>query len=237
MKKFIALMLTCVVSVSCSLCCFASTEAQVDQVPDYYTEEYQQEVKAVVAEAEAYLENKLRLRTGAKKYLSVPLYKQIKDYYCGVASAQMVLEFLKAPGEIDQEKLAADDYFETDKKGSTRVYNLVNGLNNRLGSKKYMSILIDDLAFATGLIYSIDAEYPVVCHVDTRKLPAYSGYSCGHYVVATGYNYGSVPSSQSNVRYNDPNYDNKYYGRFDVDFGVMESAIDARSGYYIMKKR
>jgi len=68
MKKFIALMLTCVVSVSCSLCCFASTETQMEQVPDYYTKEYQQEVKAVAAEAEAYLENKLRLRTGAKKY-------------------------------------------------------------------------------------------------------------------------------------------------------------------------
>ncbi|MGF6376971.1 hypothetical protein M2140_002050 [Clostridiales Family XIII bacterium PM5-7] len=143
----------------------------------------------------------------------------------------MTLKYLGI--EKTQSKLASD--MGTTSANGTYVYKMVNGLNKYLGSGKYKYVLTSQIAFSTGLQYSINKGKPVICHVMTGKLPNYAGYNTGHYVVGTGYQWGMEgTNSASDVDYNDPNNNSKYYGRWTTTWGKMNTAINNNAGYYIM---
>lgn len=86
------------------------------------------------------------------------------------------------------------------------------------------------------MIYSIDKNYPVACHIRTEYLTSYQGNGFGHYVAATGYSYGFVgETSENDVKYNDPHYDSRYFGTHTVDWREMEDAINGNAGLFIRK--
>ena len=92
------------------------------------------------------------------------------------------------------------------------VYNVTNTLNHYVGGYRFVETV--DISFTSGLIYSIDNDIPLICHIKTVDLPNYEeGQVFGHYVVATGYYAGfSGTSSVARVYYNDPHYNSEHYG-------------------------
>ncbi len=166
--------------------------------------------------------------------LNVPLHQQAETYYCGPACGKMVIDYLQ-PQNLTQGAVARK--METDSDG-TIVYKLTNGLNYYLSGDPYSYVSTSEIAFASGLVYSIDNGYPVVCHVQTNELPIYEGYTSGHYVVATGYYIAQYnQNSASDVRtvyYNDPNYRYAFYGCKSCPINDMRLAINSQSGFYIM---
>ena len=207
------------------------------QAPDYYSKEYQKELEKTNKKIDKYLESKnkaigeVSIKSGGTKNLSVPLYQQEVYNWCGPASAQMLLKFVQGT-KYTQASLASS--MGTASPNGTYVYMLTNTLNSKLGSNQYQFIKDSSYPFESSLIYGIDQNKPVVCHVETRELPHYSGHISSHYVLAIGYSwYASGSSGYSNVKYNDPNDQSIYYGTYTCDVGDMTDAINARAGYYI----
>ena len=170
--------------------------------------------------------------SSSSNYLSVPLYKQETTYYCGPASAKMVISYVTGTS-YSQSTLAAS--MGTNSSDGTYVYKMENELNKRIGSGSYEYISTSEYYFSSSLVYSIDKGKPVVCHVMTGGLPNYNGSSnSGHYIVATGYYIAfSGATSTAVCNYNDPHYNSNYYGRYTCTIDDMNDAINANYGYYI----
>lgn len=171
-------------------------------------------------------------RGGGNKSLNIGLVKQETNYYCDPASAKMVLDYL---GHVQSQSTLASR-IGTDNNGSV-VYRVTNCLNYYLGSGSYRYVLTSEIDFSNGLMYSIDQGKPVICHVDTKYLPHYNGYSCNHYVTAYGYAWaqGGVGSGgYETVFFNDPNNNSAYHGSQTCTYAEMTEAINRRAGYYIM---
>lgn len=166
--------------------------------------------------------------------LDVPLYMQNTKYYCGPASVQMVLAYL---GEnVTQDTLAQQ--MNTQSSGGTYVYKIRDCLNNYLGSGTYKYVLTSEISFVNGMKYSIDKNFPVICHIRTGALPIYNGRDSGHYVVTTGYfsvehNPNGIEDTKT-IYYNDPHYNTAYYGAHTCTYTEMTNAINQNAGYYIM---
>lgn len=141
----------------------------------------------------------------------------------------MVIHYLRGTSPT-QSQLAHD--METDKYGSTYVYKLADKLNEYA---PYGYTNISTSSFFSDLIYSIDKEQPVVCHVLANKLPhSKDANASGHYIVATGYMWGFTGNDASEyVYYNDPHYDDDYFGSWRCTVSEMVDAIRSRAGYYI----
>ena len=200
------------------------------QAPDYHTKKYQSFINKNILYCNKIVENKRIPVTGARKQLDVPLKQQSNYYYCGPASLQMVLKYKGksyTQGDLAQKS-------KTSKNEGTYVYRMVNTLNDILGNQ-YVYVNLTDQTFSTGLIYSIDKGYPVICHTYTSSLKHYNGKGSGHYVVATGYIYGFYGNNNgvSDVHYNDPNNQNQYYGKHADTIEAMTKAIKNRAGYFI----
>lgn len=171
-------------------------------------------------------------RGGGKRLLNVPLYQQNTRIYCGPACIQMVLSYFGiSASQSDIARIA-----NTDNDGFTYVYQARDALNYYLGSGSYDYVGTWQTRFVQGLITSIDAGKPVLCHVETGELPIYKSYgeSYPHYVVAIGYYWGQGGGSGVNeVTYNDPHFDARFYGTHTCTIDVMEQVIDDNAGFYI----
>ncbi|WP_425756047.1 C39 family peptidase [Ihubacter sp. rT4E-8] len=215
---------------------FAGTEKEdriLKQAPQVYTKKNMEETEILKENVQTYMKTIEPYEVTGKKNLDVPLYKQSNNYYCGPASTRMTLKYLGK--DITQSALASQ--MGTTSADGTYVYQIVNALNNHLGGTKYKYVLNSNISFGSGLTYSIDKGRPVICHVDTIKLPIYKEdkKSTGHYVVATGYYYKAVGGTGvDTVYYNDPNNNSKYYGRKTCTWSEMRNAILENAGYYIM---
>lgn len=171
-------------------------------------------------------------RSGGSNRLTVPLYQQPQNSnQCGPTSCRMILAYFgvsKSLTEIKNEmaNMADRDYTHID---SARTM-----LNRYISGNHYQkySISTSTTSFSNNLMESIDAGYPVLCHLNTSALPAYNGMSYYHYVVATGYMWGQGGTSggANVVYYNDPHYDSRFYGRFDCSWSQMQSAILNNAG-------
>lgn len=202
------------------------------QTPDCNAPDRLQRIDCIVAETTAAFEATVEPKGGATKVLSVPLYQQINNYYCGPASVQMVLKYLG--DTVSQSTLGS--LMNTTPSSGTYVYQIANGLNSYLGSGQYAYIYTSELSFGTKLFTSIDAGYPIICHTQTRELPHYNGHESGHYVVAIGYSWaqgGSSGGRENTVTFNDPNNNSNYYGKYTCKICEMTNAINANAGLYI----
>lgn len=198
----------------------------------YMTPEYQAEVAELKEKVENYLENKVTPYSGSYVVRNVPCYMQEKTYTCSTACIQMIDKYkngTKTSQTVIEEyqRSLNDDHWNY-------VYIVTQALNHYVGGYEYVNT--DDLAFASGLIYSIDNNMPLICHIKTVDLPNYdAGQVFGHYVVATGYYAGfSGNSSVARVYYNDPHYNSDHFGSFYCDISQMRTCINANQGYYIM---
>ena len=236
MRKFLLVLLSLVMIFSLCLVAFA-TDSGLPHAPDLNDPDRLEEVNHTKAEIEAALELSANARVAypiiRNGSVSVPTRKQETKYYCGPASVQMVLESF----DVTATQSVLASAMGTTSSYGTYVYMIRNCLNNYLGNSKYQYYLTSEIAFSSGLERSIDADSPVVCHVMTGSLPAYAGANYGHYVVATGYyriSYSPNGMNGETVYYNDPHYNDIYYGARTCTYTQMTSAINANAGYYIM---
>lgn len=209
----------------------------------YYTEDYQNQIKDTNEKIDKYLKNKninnnsslfnnIGIMSSGSNSLSVPLYLQEQYYYCGPASTQMVLKYVTGV-KYSQSTLASSNNLNTTTNG-TYVYKVTEVLNKYITTGQYQHVLTSRYAFGNSLIYSIDGNRPVICHVNPQYLPNYTGTATGHYLVSKGYSWGwSGSNYYSTVYYNDSNDD--HYGTFDSPVSAMENAINQNAGYYIRK--
>lgn len=236
-KQFLALLLCVAMFLMSIPVGYANNMDDVySQAPDYYTPEYQAELRETIAAMNAYIQSKTMARSGAQKFLSVQLEKQATEYYCGPASALMIIKFKNSRTTLTQKILAGSSYCAADSNGLTTAATMTQALNKALGSGTYKYIQTKDQSFSSALIYSVDKGYPVACNVHTEYLPAYAGARYGHWVVATGYSYGFTAQNYDNdVRYNDPHYDERYYCTYTISWEYMSEAISKNYDYYVAK--
>lgn len=243
-RRCITMMLVLAMVGSINVVALAEDSNRIlEQAPDYYSKKHQDEIEKTNKNIDKYIKEnfanekskEISINAGATKNLSVPLYKQENDYYCGPASAQMLLKYVKGT-LYTQTNLGTA--MGTTRASGTLVYKLANTLNSKLGTSSYEYVLDSDYAFGNSLIYCIDKSKPIVCHVDTAALPVYNGTSCGHYIVSIGYSwYASGGSGYSKVKYNDPNWNNAFYGTYTCNVTEMSEAINDKAGYYIRAKQ
>lgn len=234
-KKMIGvvLMLTMMVGMSVSVYAKDDDLARLQQAPDYYTEEYQQEIKELQEKVESEVGKQGIMRSGYSKRLSVPIYQQVGHSNCGAACGRMVLKYKKG---VDYGENALADAMEIPTYGSAYVFRVTNVLNSYLGANTYKYVSTSQINFGSGLFYSINKDMPIICHVKGGRLPNYMYNSNpGHYVVAIGYYQNSQGmEGASQVTYHDPHYNNSYFGTYTTDVSVMQDAINDNAGYYIM---
>lgn len=235
-NRLLSLSLACAMLLSMGVSAFASDyNEMLKQGPDYFTEENLAKVEEHNQMAEAYLQNKLKLRAGESKHLTVPLYMQETTYSCGAASTRMVLASLGK--KYSEATLRGSDYLQTDADKETIVWKMTKVLNDLLGAGTYMHKAISQYDFGSNLILSIDKDKPVICSVKASELPHYYNNKsfAGHYVVSTGYRYGMFGATSGNdVYFSDPNYDTRYFGTHFTDFSIMSGAIRQGNGFIVM---
>ena len=203
------------------------------QAPDYYTEEYQREIRELQERVNIEVGKSGVLRSGYTKNLPVPIYQQVGHSNCGAASGRMVLKYKTG---VDHGENTLANAMEIPQYGSAYVYRVTNVLNSYLGVNSYKYVTTHQINFGSGLFYSINADKPVICHVKAGILPNYNGASNpGHYVVAKGYSQNSQGlEGASTVTYHDPHYDNRFFGTYTADVNLMQQAIRNNADYYIM---
>ena len=101
--------------------------------PDRNDPERLQQIQRIIAETNDAINNTYAPCSSGSETLSVPLYKQENNYYCGPASVQMVLKYFGYTAT--QSKLGS--IMNTNSSDGTYVYQIANGLNSYLGSGKY----------------------------------------------------------------------------------------------------
>ena len=160
-KKFLAMVL-CVVTVISTLSVGYTYDMNdvLAQAPDYYTEEYQASLRETLEAVDAHIENKMLARSGSQKFLTVPLIRQQNKYYCGPASALMVIKAWNKNSSMTQSTLGGTDYCNTTEADGTIVANLTSALNKVMGSGMYKYVLTSTKTFSSSLIYSVDKGYP-----------------------------------------------------------------------------
>lgn len=207
---------------------FADHAGLIEQAPQYFTPEYQEFLKSAEEESTGYVAQKKQLRVTDSKVLNVPLYQQENGHFCGPASVQMVISYLTGT-KIEQETLKND--MGTDSSG-TMVYKIQQRLNQTVSSNTYNYFLPSDVTFSNRLVYSIEKNRPIVCHVVPSRLTSSStSTSTGHYLVATGYHAGFSGSTYvETCYYNDPYNDSRYYGKYTCSISEMSNAM---KDYYI----
>lgn len=206
--------------------------------------EYQNDIK----EIRQNMNNYPSLVSGSYKKLNVPDYFQETYYYCGPATAQILLEYVTNK-KYSQNELA--NYMNVTESSGANISSLTRTINDYIGTNMYKTVHKNDISFSYGLSYSIDKDYPVIIHVrpDGGRLPGWENFDfeVGHFIVGNGYSIGfSGSASSSDVYYFDP-YDPQSIGQdlqFEYDtFGQkmtsisrMERAMNDKSGFYTMVK-
>lgn len=232
MKKFknslFILALVLILCLQAFITIFADAEIDL-HAPDFNTPQKQTEIQEMNDIVNKYIEKSIKSNASDSKRLNVPLFQQEETYYCGPASAKMVIHYIDGRSP-SQSKLASN--MDTNRQDGTIVWKLARELNKYA---PYGYTNVSTSSFFSDLIYSIDRGQPVVCHVLANKLPHSRGANTsGHYVVATGYMWGFIGgNAEEYVYYNDPHYDNDYFGRYRCTSSDMEQAIRSRYGYYI----
>ena len=176
--------------------------------------------------------------TRAIRRLNIPLVSQDNGYYCGPASAQMILR-----GEgiyLTQTQLASD--LGTNSDGTSFGANWTNALN-KYSDNNYQilwgspsdstdrAILMTDSAIGT-LARGYGVVYDTIQYAgtSTNRLVGYNNYlpnNIYHYVAGTGYN-NNQPEDRI-CYYNDPNSARPgAYGQHEIGFRLMCTLIKDR---------
>lgn len=128
------------------------------------------------------------------KYLNVSHQAQKNSYYCGPATASMILKWRGK--SMSQSKLAGKEYLKTDDEGATRWTKKVMAptLNGVLKGTRYRTLQSPSLSVLKGtFINTIGDGYPIA--IDTVEYPNGAHYNnhpnrstvIGHWIVGRGH--------------------------------------------------
>lgn len=203
-----------------------------EHAPKLNSNEVQEEIEKQNKISEEYFNNKrtqgIGILSSGSRRLSVPLRQQQNSYYCGPASVQMTI--LQLRGSSPSQQTLANN-MGTNSSNGTYVYRVAQELQKYTS---YQYTTTSSSSYSSDLIYSIDKGKPMIAHVRASSLPHSPGAGAGHYIVNTGYMWGmSGSSAVDRVYYNDPHYNNNYYGSYYCTWSQMIKAINDRAGYYI----
>ncbi|MBN2286387.1 MAG: C39 family peptidase [Tissierellales bacterium] len=199
----------------------------------YEAEDAVQEALIKISE---YIEFKTNTKSGGSGALSVPVYEQEYDYYCGPASVQMVVKYEKGI-KYSQDTLASD--MNTNSSDGTYVYKVTDELNSKIGANSFQYIDIFDGVLENDILYSIDHDCPLIYQANRNDLEGYVTDG-GHFIVGYGYEwYASGASGYSNAFYID-SYGGSSGGGYplgthSIGMADLEDAIDNHADYYIRK--
>lgn len=142
-------------------------------------------------------------------------------------------EYIIEPNYKSESTLARDSNTQQNPNG-TLVGNVVKTLNDNLGNK-YDDYSTSTTNFGDKLLNSLRAGYPVICHVKPTALPNYKNQHvpAGHYIIVKGFRLQAGATTQINIQYNDPNWNDKTFGSYTTTIPVMETAINARDKLYV----
>lgn len=206
------------------------TESDEKHAPDYNSQERIDIENEKWKEVEQHMLFKSMARAGGSNSLKVTEVKQANSYYCGPASAHMIIKYVSGKN-ISQNTLASN--MGTVKGEGTYVYKLAAELKKQTG-KNYIYSNVKDKTMTSALISNIDKGLPLVFHVKTQALNPKYTFNTGHFVVGVGYDwYAAGSSGYSNVSYIDPWYGAGIFGYRKIKTTEMDKAIRAKNGFFI----
>lgn len=153
--------------------------------------------------------------------LSVPILQQEQTNYCGPASALMVARYLGLVSSTYSQDSMASLIGMSGGVTSGKIVTALNGLiatNNY--SYNYEVAYTSVASFSNSIIYSLDNNKPMIFSV--KVMPDYTAPS-GHFVALKGYIAPVSGSgySVSQIKINDPHYNNEFYGEHTFSYSDM----------------
>lgn len=231
LKRFLMIIATVFIFASFSAPVYADDFVD-PHAPDRYDPERMAKEEKKYNDAVEYLNNKRQAYTSGQKILTVYQAVQERSYWCGPASAQIVIKYPEVDGRlISQSTLATD--MGTDDTG-TYVYKLAHEVWAYSHNYDYGYSHMADRHFSNILVKNIDDGHPIIFHVNTKTLNAKYSFDTGHYVVGHGYYWDySNGSGYSSVSYYDPWYGSDITGTRTISIDIMAAAINNQAGFFI----
>lgn len=155
---------------------------------------------------------------------AVPITKQVNNNYCGAACANMISLYKnKSLDSVYQSQL----YNAAQKLQGTTGVPYLWAYNNTIntycgGGYKYSNQTWTVATIKSTISASLKSGYPV------QALEGGLPGSSGHYVIVTGID-------DNYIYYNDPHYDNNYFGKQRVKIQTFVNAVNNNGGYLIVK--
>lgn len=194
----------------------------IQQVPNFFTQEYQSKLESLLSKASP-------LAVIGYKTLSVTNYQQEDPNWCGPAVAKMIIKYVEGT-TVSQSTLA--NKMGTNSSG-TVLGTMCDVLNDDyITGDEYvpMALWQTGVVLANQIQYSINASNPVIAVCRTGVLPNYDK-NINHYLCITGYDY-SADISVYECKYNDPNWDDDYYGSYWTTVPTMKQAIENHQSWF-----
>lgn len=152
------------------------------------------------------------------KILSVPVFEQINDYYCGPATMKQVVHYIRGSSQTQQ-------YYAI-KLGTTlngtSMTNIPSVLNSEaLTPNWYVYYTFNSFGdWSAKIDSSIYYAYPAILDINTENVSAFPYNAEGHYVNVSGYDvYENISTQRYNIRITDPwgpGLGNRWYTAADI---------------------
>lgn len=209
------------------------------QISMMSNESYWQEQAQYEAEAAAAFERAQLLRDDRNHTLSVTLFQQENEFFCGPASIKMIMSYF---GHSVSQTSIANSVMEDLSYSNGKV---VSGYSDNAKMASYLKNNTGCTSYSTRWVsssktpyyemwYSIRQGRPVIASVSQNMLPNNNGSSSsGHIIVVKGFYNEGQPNMSGGYYYNDPHYNNNYYGSYSCSAQVMYEAINANQKYFI----
>lgn len=168
--------------------------------------------------------------------VSTTLVQQLNSYSCGPASGYIAISGWNGTGSISGTTTTGKLQTLANSMGTTTdgtfVYRVRNTLNSYVSTYPYSYYLGSSMTqtdFCNYLVRSLGCSRAPILHARTQGLSYYNGHSLGHYITITQFN-----GTTMNVRLNDPNSSNTYYGTHTVSVAEAFAAIHNYSDRYLI---
>lgn len=230
MKKLTQLALVLAMCLSLCVPAFATGTINEDSIV-FTPEEIEEQISIdnqLRARASEFLPNPL-LRARVEWNAPVTLRQQINTYYCGPASTQMVYEGITGDLTKNQQWFASQLGTTSAGTSSTQIANTLSQLTD--GDYSVANVYTsnqDVLDVYYNIANSLQQGYAVVANIEQIPGRYNSG---GHFIVV----YGSMIETVESLRYlyNDPHYNNNYYGSWSISGSDMLTALRSNEGNYV----
>ncbi|MEA1975190.1 MAG: C39 family peptidase [Bacillota bacterium] len=217
MKKFLLIVLIAIFIMNLGLVSFASGvqgELTVEEGADVYITPQEELDLYAEMEAKLKLENLRSFPDGKYKTLSIPVFEQEENYYCGPATIKQVVHFLNSSS--DNQNTIANEMGTTC--NGTNMLEIRNYLNNNTSENYTYRGEVTNYYYTwlNFITTDIDIDKPVILEIDTTNIDSWPYVTEGHYVNVSGYD---TKYSYGEIRITDPwgpGLGNRWYTMEDV---------------------